>query len=71
MYSPWILPYNHKFIQQNCAQWVQLMNYDSNTVLQPWIGSDSNLAMIIVNDFTDCVMFLVETLPGVLSYFMT
>jgi hypothetical protein len=46
------------------------MNFDSSTVLQPWIGSDSPLAMIVMNDFTDCVMFLVETLPGSTLFFL-
>lgn len=64
LHNPFLIPYNQKFIQQNCAQWIQQMNFDSNSILQPWIGSDSPLALIIMNDFTDCMMFLVETLPG-------
>lgn len=58
LYSPWMLPYNQKFIQQNCAQWIQHMNFDATNVLQPWISNDSQLAMIIVNDFTGSYKYL-------------
>lgn len=64
LYAPWILPYNQKTIQQQCAQWIQQMNFDSSSVLHPWMANDSSLAIIFMNDFTDCLMFLVETLPG-------
>lgn len=40
------------------------MNFDSASVLQPWIASDANYAALFMNDFTDSVLFLAETLPG-------
>ncbi|ODM91613.1 Ectopic P granules protein 5 [Orchesella cincta] len=69
LYAPWILPYNQKMIQQQCAQWIQQMNFDSSSVLHPWVANDSSYAIIFMNDFTDCLMFLVETLPGTGSLF--
>jgi hypothetical protein len=64
LYAPWILPYDQRVMQQQCAQWIQQMNFDSASVLQPWIPPDNNLAMLFMNDFTDSILFLAETLPG-------
>ena len=41
------------------------MNFDATNVLQPWIAGDAQYAMIVVDGWMDCLMFLVETIPGV------
>jgi len=64
LYAPWILPYDQRIMEQHGAQWIQQMNFDSATSLQPWIPTDTNLAMLFMNDLTDSVLFLAETLPG-------
>jgi len=65
LYNPWILPYSQRTVQQDCAQWIQQMNFDSASVLSPWIATDSNFAALFMSDFTDSVLFLAETLPGI------
>lgn len=63
VYSPWILPYD-EHIQQRCAQWIRQMNFESGSVLQPFVRNDTSSAMVFMSDFTDSVLFLAETLPG-------
>ncbi|CAG7722933.1 unnamed protein product [Allacma fusca] len=64
LYSPWILPYDQKMIQHQCSNWIQQLNFDSTSVLHPWISVDAQSASIFVDNFSEALVFFADNLPG-------
>lgn len=63
MFSPWVMPYWMQNMKENMANWIKQLTDDRAAIL-PWIPSDGPFALKSVNMFLECVMFVVQTLPG-------
>jgi hypothetical protein len=63
MFSPWLAPYWTKNLKEPTAAWIQQLT-DDRSVLLPWIATDGPHAHRVVSMFTECVRFILDTLPG-------
>ena len=55
-------------IQQKCSNWIQHFNFDTTSVLHPWIPVDAQFAAVFMDNFCEALVFLIDNLPG--SIFM-
>nr|CAD7569208.1 unnamed protein product [Timema californicum] len=63
MFSPWMAPYLTRNLKEPTAAWIQQLT-DDRSVLLPWIIADGPHAHRMVAMFTECVRFILDTLPG-------
>lgn len=63
MFSPWLAPYWTRNLKEPTAAWIQQLT-DDRSVLLPWIATDGPHAHRVVSMFTECVRFILDTLPG-------
>ena len=63
LFSPWILPYWIHNMKEHMANWIKQLA-DDRAVLLPWIPSDGPYALKSVQMFFECIMFIIQTLPG-------
>nr|CAD7586275.1 unnamed protein product [Timema genevievae] len=63
MFSPWLAPYLTRNLKEPTAAWIQQLT-DDRSVLLPWIIADGPHAHRMVAMFTECVRFILDTLPG-------
>ncbi|XP_063226634.1 ectopic P granules protein 5 homolog [Bacillus rossius redtenbacheri] len=63
MFSPWVAPYLTKNLKEPTAAWIQQLA-DDRSVLLPWIIADGPHAHRAFAMFTECIRFIVDTLPA-------
>jgi len=63
MFSPWLTPYWTSNLKEPTAAWIQQLT-DDRSVLLPWIAADGPHAHSVMCMFTECVRFILDTLPG-------
>ena len=63
MFSPWLTPYWTSNLKEPAAAWIQQLT-DDRSVLLPWIAADGPHAHSVMCMFTECVRFILGTLPG-------
>ncbi|XP_069674865.1 ectopic P granules protein 5 homolog isoform X3 [Periplaneta americana] len=63
MFSPWLAPYWTRNLKEPTAAWIQQLT-DDRSVLLPWIATDGPHAHRVVSMFTECVRFILDTLPA-------
>lgn len=63
MFAPWVAPYWTQTLREPTAAWIQQLT-DDRSVLLPWIVADGSHARRMVHIFTECIRFILDTLPG-------
>ncbi|XP_066590073.1 ectopic P granules protein 5 homolog isoform X2 [Prorops nasuta] len=63
MYAPWITPYWTRNLREPTAAWIQQLT-DDRSVLLPWIITDGPYANRTVAMFTECIRFIMDTMPA-------
>ncbi|KAL0115562.1 hypothetical protein PUN28_010822 [Cardiocondyla obscurior] len=63
MYAPWITPYWTRNLREPTAAWIQQLT-DDRSVLLPWIITDGPYANRTMTMFTECIRFIIDTMPA-------
>ncbi|XP_039300591.1 ectopic P granules protein 5 homolog, partial [Nilaparvata lugens] len=63
LFSPWLNPYFTRNLSEPTAAWIQQLT-DDRSVLPPWIVTDVAHANKMAAMFTECIRFMLDTLPG-------
>ncbi|RZF35978.1 hypothetical protein LSTR_LSTR005391 [Laodelphax striatellus] len=63
LFSPWLNPYFTRNLSEPTAAWIQQLT-DDRSVLPPWIITDVSHANKMACMFTECIRFMLDTLPG-------
>ncbi|XP_073818455.1 ectopic P-granules autophagy protein 5 isoform X2 [Musca autumnalis] len=64
MYSPWLITYTEETIRQSSANWIrQLVESGNGKRLLPWSEQHANTSKIMIKNFIQTLMFIMENLP--------
>ncbi|XP_005180740.1 ectopic P granules protein 5 homolog isoform X2 [Musca domestica] len=64
MYSPWLVTYTEETIRQFSANWIrQLVESGNGKRLLPWSEQHAKTSKIMIKNFTQTLMFIMENLP--------